>query len=31
MDHPSVVDGAVDDRGGHVGVAEDPGGIKMVE
>ena len=23
-DHPSVVDGAVDDRGGHVGVAEDP-------
>ena len=23
-DHPAVVDGAVDDRGGHVGVAEDP-------
>ena len=22
--HPAVVDGAVDDRGGHVGVAEDP-------
>ena len=23
-DHPAVVDGTVDDRGGHVGVAEDP-------